>query len=349
VRTYPLVVRRFGDTLRVVRTAPEHRRALGGVLLRVGEMDALAAFDSLAALAPKGETEGWVRVLAQGYLVRPELLHGFGIVPQARAARFTVRTDAGEEVALTLAPVAADSAAWVDAYPRPPLYLTRRDEPLWRTALPDGRTFYVGFNAYPSTVDLRRFTEETVREMAAAGATRLVIDLRGNGGGDYTRVRGGMIPVLQRAGFGARGRLYVLTGPRTFSAAMNNAADFRSMLRAVLAGEPTGARPNGYQENDGMRLPNSGIEVGFSTRYYRFQDEDTPGVLPDQRIEPTWADYAAGRDPVLEWVLAQPLARQERASTGTLAIAGSPVSVPGTQIPGTAQAKHPSSFAKYMM
>jgi hypothetical protein len=54
-----------------------------------------------------------------------------------------------------------------------------------------------------------------------------------------------------------------------------------------------------------MTLPSSGLVVSYSTRYYEFLDEDVPAVLPDVRIDPTWADFRAGRDPVMEWILAQ--------------------------------------------
>jgi hypothetical protein len=31
--------------------------------------------------------------------------------------------------------------------------------------------------------------------------------------------------------------------------------------------------------------------------------------MPDKLIEPDWQSYKAGRDPVMEWILAQPLAK----------------------------------------
>jgi hypothetical protein len=34
-------------------------------------------------------------------------------------------------------------------------------------------------------------------------------------------------------------------------------------------------------------------------------DEDVPAVMPDMRIDPTWAEFKAGRDRVLEWIQAQ--------------------------------------------
>jgi hypothetical protein len=90
---------------------------------------------------------------------------------------------------------------------------------------------------------------------------------------------------------------------------MTNAVDLRQQLRAVLVGEPTGARPNQYQESGGFILPNSRLRVNVSTRYYRFQEEDTPGVLPDYHIAPSWDDWLSGRDSVLEWVQTRPIRR----------------------------------------
>jgi hypothetical protein len=89
---------------------------------------------------------------------------------------------------------------------------------------------------------------------------------------------------------------------------MTNAADLRRELGAILVGEPTGGRPNQYQEHGSFTLPHSGFVVSVATRYYRFQAQDTPGVLPDHYAAPSWDEYRAGRDPSLEWVLAQPAA-----------------------------------------
>ena len=54
-----------------------------------------------------------------------------------------------------------------------------------------------------------------------------------------------------------------------------------------------------------MTLPKSRVRVSYSTRYYKFLDEDVPAVMPDKRIDANWADFKAGRDPVMEWILAQ--------------------------------------------
>lgn len=92
---------------------------------------------------------------------------------------------------------------------------------------------------------------------------------------------------------------------------MVNAIDFRKETNAILVGEPIGERPNSYSENDEMTLPNSRLVVSYSTRYYKFvdEDEDVPAVMPDVMIEPSWSDFRAGRDAVLDWILTLPIAR----------------------------------------
>jgi hypothetical protein len=56
-----------------------------------------------------------------------------------------------------------------------------------------------------------------------------------------------------------------------------------------------------------MTLPHSRLVMSYSTKYYKFVDEDVPAVMPDQRIDPEWTAFRAGRDPVMEWILAAKL------------------------------------------
>jgi hypothetical protein len=99
----------------------------------------------------------------------------------------------------------------------------------------------------------------------------------------------------------------VLIGPRTFSAAMNNAAQFQDETNAILVGQTIGEKPNSYQEPRQFRLPNSHLIVRASTLYYEFRKHGENAVRPTREIIPSWADVKAGRDPAMEWVLAQPV------------------------------------------
>ena len=186
----------------------------------------------------------------------------------------------------------------------PPLFRQKLGEPFWFTHLQDSQTTYANFKRYPSL-------KQNARDLFAAvdrnRPARLVIDLRQNGGGDFFEGREHLIePIKKRPAINQKGRLFVVVGRATFSAAMVNAIDFRKETNAMLVGEPIGERPNSYSENDSMTLPNSRLVVSYSTRYYKFVDVDVPAVLPDERIDATWADFRAGRDAVMDWILSRP-------------------------------------------
>jgi C-terminal processing protease CtpA/Prc len=127
-----------------------------------------------------------------------------------------------------------------------------------------------------------------------------VVDVRHNGGGD-SRVDDGLIDGLRsRSAWRQRGRLYALISGETFSSGMWTADDLRR-LGAVLVGTPTGGKPNAYGNVSTLQLPNSLIQVGYSTRYYELAaGSDPPSLAPEVAVEPTVADLRAGRDPVLE-------------------------------------------------
>jgi len=133
---------------------------------------------------------------------------------------------------------------------------------------------------------------------------KLVLDLRLNGGGDYKEGLQYLVdPIRAMPEINRKGHLFVLVGATTFSAAMSNAAQFRTATRAILAGQTIGERPNSYQEPNEEPLPNSRLLLRYSTRYYEFAPGGVNELVPDKQIVPTWSEVAAGRDPVLEWVL----------------------------------------------
>jgi hypothetical protein len=97
----------------------------------------------------------------------------------------------------------------------------------------------------------------------------------------------------------------VLIGPRTFSSAVLNAIQFRQRTAAILVGEPTGGEPNHYGEVKSFTLPNSGLSVYYSTRRFVYIEGDASSALEPDRVVPLMAaDLLAGRDPVLEAVIA---------------------------------------------
>ncbi len=305
-KLYPVALYWFGSDLRVLRAAPENKQALGAKVVKVGGMNISDVQTRLLKVLSQSENEWFVLSNSPGYMARPEVLQTLGIVPELSRAAFTFEDEQGQQFTLDLTPVVPEASLnslWLKAATSEPLSRQQQNEPFWFKYLSDSQTVYVNFKGYDSLGENARKLFQFVDNNPTR---RLVIDMRQNGGGDFTKVRSSLIPgIKERPTMNQKGHLFVIIGRRTFSAAMTNAIDFRKETNAILVGEPAGERPNSYQENDEMKLPNSGLIVSYSTKYYKFLDEDAPAVMPDKRIDPNWLDFKAGRDPVMDWILSQ--------------------------------------------
>lgn len=300
---FPLEAHWFGQELRIVRTSRQYIQALGTQIVAINDMTIADVYAGLQQVIPQGENEWYVREQSARQVMCAEVLAALGITKTQQHAVFTFEPDSGSRFTLDVEPQAADND-WIEGAHPLPLCLQHPQEPFWFAYLRDTDTMYAHFRGYQN---LAAHAQELFEAVDNHAPKRLVIDMRFNGGGNYTLTRNYLIPEIQnRPMLNTFGHLFILIGRGTFSAAMTNATDFRRETEALLVGEPTGARPNGYQENSWVTLPHSGLQLSIACRRYRFVDTDVEAVLPDILIQTSWLDYQAGRDPALEWVLSYP-------------------------------------------
>jgi C-terminal processing protease CtpA/Prc len=103
-----------------------------------------------------------------------------------------------------------------------------------------------------------------------------------------------------------RGKLYLLIGRATFSAAGNFSAEIDRDTRAIIVGEPTGGGVETYGDTFPLLLPTVGWYVHIAARYHerkKGRNDRRLAVEPDIRVDLSSAQYFAGRDPVLERAL----------------------------------------------
>lgn len=299
IHQFPLTVVPIDGAQRVVRGAGPAADLVGGRLVRIDDTPIDDAIARIRTILPQDESEILLVAFAPQWLSIAEVMHGLGIAKSAATARFTVVLDDGSERSADVASIdIAAKPEWRTLTATLPLYRQRPGEGFWFEWLADAGTVYVSFRNYD---DLRSKSRDLWSFVDGHPVRKIAIDMRQNGGGDFNVGRKYLVDELARR---PKLRGYVLIGAKTFSAALKNSIDFRDVAKATLVGETIGERPNSYSENDEVTLPNSRMEVSYSTRYYQFLPSD--GLLaPDKEIRPTWADWMAGRDPVLDWVLAQ--------------------------------------------
>jgi hypothetical protein len=299
---FPIEIREFGDELRVSRVAPGYERALGMRVLAIGGRPVAEVLAQTLELTPADENASLRRSLAANYLSVGLMLHGLGIIADRMHGVFRLQQDGAAPFNIDLPTTPTrDKTNWLRPYPRSTMADQHPGDPFWCAPAHDENALYCDFRGYDQ---LGRRSHALFDALAANPVERLVIDLRENGGGDYTEGERWIIrPIVRLPAINRRGRLFVLIGPQTFSAAMNNAAQFRTLSNATLVGETIGEKPNSYQEPRELTLPNSHLVLRYSTRWYAFQRHGPNRVDPDVHIAPTWRQYAVGEDPVLAFAL----------------------------------------------
>jgi hypothetical protein len=164
------------------------------------------------------------------------------------------------------------------------------------------------------------FLGATTDEMHRRPPCNIILDMRFNSGGDYTKAArfASQLPHFARPG----GRIYLLTGPQTFSAAITTTAFVKQAAgsRAIILGEPVGDRLTFYGEGNAGCLPHERLCLHYATGMHdyahRCDDWDkcfwpnwifsvqVKSLAPDETIKITFSDYTARRDPVFERAVA---------------------------------------------
>jgi hypothetical protein len=296
---YPISLFWFGKEVYVTRATVEYKQLAGKKLVKINGHSTDEINRKLSSLITTNEND-WFAMNVSGQMMGvPEILHTIGIVSSVEKAKFTFADAEGKETEIELQPFVPDGKKqWVSAVKEEPLFRQRLNEKFWFTYLEDINAVYVNFKSYD---DLGKNASQLFDFIQEKNATKLIVDLRQNGGGDFKKGRRQLISRIQENTIlNQKDHLFVITGRRTFSAAMVNAIDFKNMTNATIIGEPPGEKPNSYSENDEMTLPNSGLVISYSTKYYKFLDKDVPAFEPDVRVDPNWKDFAAGVDPALQ-------------------------------------------------
>jgi hypothetical protein len=300
----PIIFRQFDSAYRVVAASSELTESLGARVLAVDGHDIGVVRAALMVLTPVAETEQLRDARVTNFLRTGAMLHGLGLADSASVITYELVSAAGRRFTVRARAVAATSEndiVWRYVFPSQPLYRQHEGESFWFAYLAASRTVYCNWRAYDS-LDAR--AAKLFALIDSVHPAKVMIDLRQNGGGDYTLgLKYVVAPFAARKDVNDPKRLFVAIGPNTFSAGMSNAAQFRSLTRATLVGEPIGERPNSYQEAREMRLPNSWLMVRYSTQFYHFADTGPNEIRPNVLVPTSWAEYKAGRDPVVDWVV----------------------------------------------
>jgi tetratricopeptide (TPR) repeat protein len=312
---------RFGiypDGVLIQSGVKEYEGIIGGRVIKIGNTpiaEALKLIDTVAwgdrgNEMSRKDTGSWLFGLAR-------VLKGLAIVDRTDKVPLTVDVG-GREVVAEVA-VVTDARAFfrnaVRVYANRnasnplPLYLKEPENFYRFEFLPESKTMYAQFNVTQNKQggeSIAQFSRRLSAAVEENHAEKLVLDLRLNTGGNGFFNKP-LILALIKSRLNERGKLFVVIGRRTYSAAQNLVNELEKYTSAIFVGEPTGSSPNMYGDPATIVLPNSHIGFRIPTRWHQQAElgaqDSRIWTEPEIYTEPTAADYLANIDPAMNAIL----------------------------------------------
>jgi hypothetical protein len=326
----------FGDQFYVLRTDTAHADLLGARLLSIDGRPMREVRGVAHTLW--GGTPSWRDRFVPFFLESPDQMQALGLATRADAATYRLELPTGRTVERRIVadPPDANGEFWGSIrwlYPNP----LDDDRGAWRMLASRERTPWafrepatsfrlrIAIELDAMVVQLRAnhdgpgqliaaFLDSTVVEVLRAGPQHLILDLRMNGGGDLNNTREFVkkLPAL------VPGRVFVLTSPWTFSAAISTVGYLKQAggNRVTIVGEMVGDRLEFWAEGSLARFPYSGAAASFSTERHDYRNGckafkdchrsvvrnpiSVPSLAPDIEAPLTIEAFIAGRDPGME-------------------------------------------------
>lgn len=302
---YPIAPHWVGSHLYLLVVPSTDRKLLGAELVSI---DGHPIGAVLSDLRPEIDYQdvGVLRWEEAQQVIDADLLYWLGLTRSPASADFTVRTTPGklQTVELPSIQVSGSHPAALPPLVSAPAALYQRDGtlPYWLLILPADHAVYLKYNQCIDGDGLQRLASRALALLRRYPAYRLIVDFRGNGGGDTTPFQTVVSDIRADPAINRRGRIFGLIDPATDSSATYDAFELRRDTHAILIGQQVEDPIDEYgNDNFTLRLPYSGLMLQYTTKIVN--PAKRPFGIPDIVVVPTLRQVLDGTDPVLQAAL----------------------------------------------
>ena len=316
---YPVSFKNFSDEYRVMTTEEGYKNILGARLISINGHPIEEIRKKLSNLII-GENDTALYFKMTGLLNLPEILEYRNIVNKTDSSEniYLFAKNGKEIKAVFPKRRVAEARAHMDKVVRlsykPSTAYKNADQLFWHEYFEEEKALYFQYNQCWSRELEKKYRNNDNRNLPSfvkakneifnvinrEEVEKLIIDLRFNSGGASSQ---GTQFAEELSLYKDKFKSFVIIGPRTFSSAIINAVDFKKQLGAYIVGRPTTSRPNHYGEVKSFKLPGSGIQISYSTKYFTlFENEDPDALYPDIHIDTEFKDFVNGEDTILNLI-----------------------------------------------
>ena len=312
----PLRLVPFGEEFYVLHADDANRDLVGA---RVDAIDdrSIGQFVATARML-SGGTSAWRDRSVPYFLESPEQMYALKQSKEPGQATYRFTLPGGKKLERRLV-ASVDSAAnpwpgrWLYDQPNAVWAFQQQGTPFrWRDAPEiDGMVIELRQTYNAPNLPIRVFLDSMRTQLTQKKPRNLVLDLRMNGGGDLNTTR----DFLQALPGLVPGRIFALTSPWTFSAAISSTGYLKQAGkdRVTIVGEMVGDRLEFFSEGRTITLPNSGGIILYATERHDYKTGckgftdchgpvvrnpiAVPTLEPEIKAPWTIESWLAGRDP----------------------------------------------------
>ncbi|NLF42477.1 MAG: hypothetical protein GX587_07260 [Bacteroidales bacterium] len=315
----PLKLYWFKDGIYIFQTSKDYENILGKKIISLNGFSIQTIIDSLSTLITI-DNQALVKNQVPGLIPLAQLHNHFGFA-NGNNFTFEIASSLGEKefINIPAGPVNNNDLVAFQADSLAPCWRNQRSF-FSEQYFDQFKTYYIQYNTcwskeienqygnrekaanLPSFME---FEEKVFSTLKNQYVKKFVFDMRFNSGGNSEQGTNFVNKLNKLKHKNKNMQIYVIIGRKTFSSAIINTMDFKQNTNAILLGEETGGKPNHFGEIKSIKLPSSGLELYYSTKYFSFTIENTNTITPDTYLEPTFFDYKSGIDPVFDWIIKQ--------------------------------------------
>jgi hypothetical protein len=303
----PLHFYEFSDGMFVITANENYQHLIGLKVKKIGEMTPKKFMQDMEHFISQDNTitAKWIGPF---FLRFRGMLETYGLAKNATDITLQFEDKTGkaitEKVAFIPVPRQRGIPKLVAPKTQVPLYLSNVQTNFWLKEMPEKKILYWQFNQVfdSENESISAFSKRLDSVLISKKPQLLIVDVRHNNGGNADLTLP-LITVLKNYEKNQQGKIVVITGRNTFSAAQIFITKVDKETNAIFAGEPSSSSPNFVGEENGLQLPFSGAIVSISNRYHENNKGDTrKWIEPNLVVLLSSKDYFDGKDPVLEAV-----------------------------------------------
>lgn len=307
LKKMPVQFYQFSDGLFIVDAEKGYEQWIGYEVKSIASTPVEEALKKTSAVNAR-DNDMQLLWLGPYYLGLPDVLKGLGIIDNTNEIAITLKGSKGNMQQVIMNPVSWNFSGLAKMpklkAKQQPLYLSKRDDLYWYKLLPENNAIYVQFNLVGQKEEqsLKDFNIELQRQIKQNKTQNFILDLRHNNGGNGAILSPMIKTIINFEILNPKGKIFVIAGRETFSAAQNLLTRITTTTNAVFVGESSGSSPNFTGESGWFRLPNYGLMGIVSSQYHQSSEseDNRKWIAPHVPVNRSSTDYFKGKDKAMD-------------------------------------------------